>query len=315
MSPSHPAWTETLENLHRPRCYNNLLDMIGSTPLVRLNRVTKALPDSVEIWVKLETMNPSGSVKDRAARQIIIDALESGALQEGQTLLDATNGNTGIAYAMIGAALGIDIHLVMPENVSRQRKEIVATFGARVTYSDPALGNDGTIRLAKKLADEDREGIYFYADQYNNPSNPRAHQLTTAPEIWDQTRGQITHFIAGIGTSATLIGTGRGLKERKGEIEIIGVQPKEALHKLEGLKHLPGSLTPDIYKEEELDDLLWLDTEQSWEMAEQLAQQEGIACGYSSGANVLAALEVASRLERGVVVTVICDHSDRYFGG
>lgn len=307
--------SQRLDERNRPKRYDDLLDMIGSTPLVRLVRLTRDLPDTVQVFVKLETMNPSGSVKDRAARQIINDAIERGDLGQGQTLLDATNGNTGISYAMLGAALGLDVHLVMPENVSRQRKEIVTTFGAKITYSDAAQGSDGAIRLARKLAADDKTGRYFYADQYNNPSNPRAHQITTAPELWAQTKGEITHFVVGIGTSATLMGTGRGLKEFNSKIKIIGVQPTDSLHAVEGLKHLPSSMKPEIYNEEELDDLLWLETEQSWDMAEQMARQEGIACGYSSGANVAAALEVARCLKAGTVVTVICDHSDRYFGG
>ncbi len=314
MSSSHPAWTERLEGVRPPRRHEGLLEVIGATPLVRLRSVTRDLADGVEVWVKMESMNPGGSVKDRPARQIIKDALDRGDLGNGKILLDATSGNTGIAYAMIGASLGIPVHLVMPENVSPQRKEIVEVYGAKIVYSDPMEGSDGAIRLARKLVEEDEEGLYYYADQYHNPSNPRAHQLTTAPEIWAQTGGRVTHFVASTGTSGTVMGTGRGLRERSSTVRIVGSQPADAFHGLEGLKHMPSSLKPGIYKEDELDEIRWIETEDGWDMAETLAKEEGIACGNSAGANVVAALEVARELTEGVVVTVICDHADRYFG-
>ena len=314
MSTTHQAWTERLRSQHAPRLHEGLLEAIGDTPLIRLRHVAAHLKEGVEVWVKMESMNPGGSVKDRPARQIVLDALERGDLGKGKILLDATSGNTGIAYSMIGAALGVPVHLVMPENVSPQRKEIVEAYGAKIIYSDPMEGSDGAIRLARKLVADDEEGRYFYADQYRNPSNPRAHQLTTAPEIWAQTQGRITHFVAATGTSGTVMGTGRGLKERNDAIRVIGAQPSDSFHGLEGLKHMPSSLKPEIYKEEELDEIRWIDTEDGWDMAETMARKEGIACGNSAGANVVAALQVASELEEGVVVTVICDHADRYFG-
>ncbi len=291
-----------------------LLGLVGNTPMVRLSSeaLVGDLPEEVEVWVKLESMNPGGSVKDRPARQIFLDALEQGLLGEGQTLIDATSGNTGVAYAMIGAALGVPVSLVMPANVSTQRKEIVEAYGAELIFSDPMEGSDGAIRKVRKLVEEDEEGRYFYADQYRNESNPRAHELTTAPEIWEQSDQRVTHFVASTGTSGTVMGTGRGLRARNDDIQIIGGQPSDSFHGLEGLKHMPSSIKPGIYEEEELDDVLWIDTDEAWDMAEALAQHEGIACGYSAGANVVGALEVARELSSGVVVTMICDHADRY---
>lgn len=314
MSSTHPAWTDRLEGRHPPTRFESLLELVGHTPLVRLREVTSGLAAGVEVWVKLESMNPGGSVKDRPARQILLDALQRGDLGEGKILLDATSGNTGVAYAMLGASLGVPVHLVMPENVSPQRKDIVRAYGAEIIFSSPMEGSDGAIRLAHRLVEEDEEGRYFYADQYSNPSNPLAHELTTAPEIWEQTCGQITHFVTSTGTSGTIMGTGRGLKKLNPAVQIIGAQPSDGFHGLEGLKHMPSSIEPEIYQEEELDDVLWIDTDEGWDMAELLARREGIACGNSSGANVVAALEVAAGLEEGLVVTVICDHADRYFG-
>ncbi len=314
MSSFHSAWTHRLEKNHPPRRHDGLLELIGDTPLVRLSAVTRELPEDVQVWVKLENMNPGGSVKDRPARQIFGDALEEGKLGDGQVLIDATSGNTGIAYAMIGAALGVDVELVMPTNVSPQRKQIVQAYGAEIVYSDPMEGSDGAIRLVREIVEEDQEGKYFYADQYRNPSNVRAHEMSTAPEIWEQTAGRITHFVASTGTSGTVMGTGRGLKSFNPDIQVIGGQPSDSFHGLEGLKHMPTSIQPGIYEEEELDDIRWIDTDDAWDMADELARREGIAGGYSSGANVVAALEVAQTLESGLVVTVICDHSDRYIG-
>lgn len=293
--------------------HESLLDMVGHTPLVRLSEITGHLPDSVDVWVKLEFMNPGGSVKDRPARQIILDALESGDLTEGGTLIDSTSGNTGVAYSMLGAALGIDVELVMPENVSQSRKHIVRTYGAEIIFSDPMEGSDGAIRKVEEIVENDDSDAYFFADQYNNPSNPRAHETTTAPEIWRQTDETVTHFVAATGTSGTIMGTGRGLKQRNPGISVIGVQPDDAFHGLEGLKHMPTAIVPGIYDESALDDVRRVSTEESWEMAQRLAAEEGIAAGYSAGANVAEAVSVAEEIDEGVVVTVICDHADRYF--
>ena len=220
---------------------------------MRLNHVTEGAGQSVEVWAKLEYMNPGGSVKDRPARQILLDAMAEGALGDGQILIDATSGNTGIAYAMLGAALGVPVQLVMPGNVSPQRRHIIETYGAEIIFSDPMAGSDGAITKVRQIIEEDTEGRYFYADQYSNPSNPLAHTMTTAPEIWTQTHGQVTHFVTSTGTSGTIMGTGRGLKAREESVQIIGAQPADAFHGLEGLKHMPSSIVPTIYDEDELD--------------------------------------------------------------
>lgn len=314
MTETRSGRIERRDRLHPPRRHERLLDMIGNTPLVRLREVTEGVSDGVEVWVKLESMNPGGSVKDRPARQMFLDAIDEGKLGDGQVLIDATSGNTGIAYAMIGAALDIDVELVMPANVSAQRKHIVRTYGARVVFSDPMDGSDGAIRKVRQMVEDDDEGRYFYADQYRNPSNPKAHQTTTAPEIWEQTDGRITHFVTCTGTSGTVMGTGRGLRAKNDEICVVGGQPSDGFHGLEGLKYMPDSIVPEIYQEDELDEVMFLDTDDSWDMADELARREGIACGYSSGANVLAALRVARELDEGVVVTIIADHADRYVG-
>lgn len=299
---------------HPPIRYESILELVGNTPIVRLRSVAEDLPDDVEVWAKLEFMNPGGSVKDRPARRIILDALERGDLGNGRGLIDATSGNTGIAYAMIGAAVGVDVTLVMPENVSPSRKRIVETYGAKIIFSSPMEGSDGAIRKAREVVESDDQGRYWYADQYCNPSNPAAHEATTAPEIWEQTSGRVTHFVASTGTSGTLMGTGRGLRSKNPDVRVIGCQPADAFHGLEGLKHMESSIEPGIYDSDELDDILFCDTDVGWDMAERLALEEGLAAGNSAGANVWAALEVARQLESGVVVTIICDHADRYLG-
>ncbi len=308
----HNPWTKRNSGVHPPLLRESLLEMIGNTPMVRLRHVTSELPDAVEVWVKLEYMNPGGSVKDRPARQIILDALADNKLGDGQTLIDATSGNTGIAYAMLGAALGIPVELVMPGNVSEQRKHIIRTYGATITFSDPMAGSDGAITLVREMLEADEAGAYFYADQYSNDSNPMAHTLTTAPEIWEQTQGRVTHFVTCTGTSGTIMGTCRGLKSRAQTIQVIGGQPADAFHGLEGLKHMPSSIVPGIYHEEELDGIRWIETEAGWDMAERLAAEEGILTGNSGGANVVAAMKVAREFDEGVVVTIACDHADRY---
>lgn len=292
----------------------SLVEMVGNTPLVKLERLSAQINPNVEIWVKLEFMNPGGSIKDRPARQIILDALADGRLGPGKTLIDATSGNTGIAYAMLGAALGIDVLLVMPANVSEQRKHIITTYGAKIAYSDAMDGSDGAIRMVRQMVAEDTQGKYFYANQYANPSNPKAHTLTTAREIFAQTEGRVTHFVACTGTSGTIMGTGRGLKHLNPNIHICGAQPSDSFHGLEGLKHMPSSIVPPIYHEEELDEVFWVDTEDGWDMAERVATLEGLAGGNSAGANIFVATEIAKRIDRGVIVTIMCDHADRYMG-
>ncbi len=288
--------------------------LVGRTPLVELHLDADQRP-GVRVFAKLEYFNPGGSVKDRAAHQIIEDALARGDLSPGKTLIDSTSGNTGIAYAWLGAALGVKVALVMPENVSLARKQIVAAYGAEVIYSDPMEGSDGAIRHVRRLVEAD-PARYFYPDQYSNESNPRAHERTTAPEIWEQTGGTVTHFVCGIGTGGTVMGTGRGLKAFNPKIAAIAVEPAEPLHGLEGLKHMPTSLVPAIYREQELDEKLSVTTDEGWDMADRLAG-EGLLVGHSSGAALVGALLIARRLASqsvpGAVVTLFPDRADRYF--
>jgi cysteine synthase B len=294
---------------------DSLVDLVGNTPLVRLRRIEAATP-GVEIWAKCEFANPGGSVKDRAALRIIHDALARGDLRPGVRLIDSTSGNTGIAYSLVGAALGIPITLVMPENVSEPRKQVTRAYGTELVFSDPMEGSDGAILLARDIVDREPER-WYYPNQYANESNWRAHYDGTGREILAQTRGRITHFVTGIGTSGTVMGTSRRLHEHDRRIRCIGMQPDDAMHGLEGLKHIPSSIVPPIYDESVLDDTIWLPTEEGWDMAERLAHEEALFVGHSSGANVAAALRVAQQLaragERGVVVTVLCDRGDRYF--
>ena len=289
----------------------SLAQLVGNTPLVRLRSLE---PRGVEIHAKLEWFNPGGSVKDRAALQIIQDALERGDLPK-RTLLDSTSGNTGIAYAWIGAALGVRVALIMPGNVSEARKRIARAYGAEVIFSDTQEQSDGAIRLARKLAQEEPDR-WFYADQYSNAANPRAHVLTTAREIWEQTQGRATHVVLGIGTGGTVMGTGRGLKAFDPRVQVIAVEPAEPMHGLEGLKHMPSSIVPKIYVESELDRKLSIDTDAGWDMADRLIADEGLLAGHSAGAAAAGAVQIAQELaargESGVVVTLFPDKADRY---
>jgi cysteine synthase B len=291
---------------------SRIVDLVGNTPLVRIRRLTAHLPDSVQLFAKLEYFNPGGSVKDRAARQILLDGLESGLLGGGRVLTDSTSGNTGVAYAMLGSSLGVPVELVMPSNVSQARKDIIAAYGATIIYSDPLEGSDGAIRLCKERVANDSTGRLWYADQYSNPSNPRAHELTTAPEIIRDTDGGVTHFVAGLGTTGTVMGTGRALKRFNPLIQIVAVEPDAAFHGLEGLKHLESSIVPAIYTADGHDAKLSVSTEDGWDMAERLASEEGLAVGYSSGAAMAGALKLAQSLSQGVIVMIFCDHADRY---
>ncbi len=288
---------------------DSLTQAVGNTPLVRLRSLE---PPGVEIHAKLEWFNPGGSVKDRAALRIIQEALPT---LRGRTLLDSTSGNTGIAYAWIGAALGVRVALVMPGNVSEARKRIARHFGAEIIFSDPLEQSDGAIRLARKLAEDD-PAKWFYADQYSNEANPRAHQLGTAQEIWSQTGGRVTHAVLGIGTGGTIMGTGRGLKAHRRDVQVVAVEPAEALHGLEGLKHMPTSIVPRIYKEAELDRKLSIETDLGWDVAERIIRDEGLLAGHSAGAAAAGAMQVARELselgEGGVVVTLFPDRADRY---
>ena len=291
----------------------SVLDLVGNTPMVRLRGVTAGLPERVEVYAKLEYFNPGGSVKDRAARQMIVEALADGRLSRDKVLIDSTSGNTGVAYAMFCAALGIEAHLVMPSNVSQPRKELIAAYGATIIFSDPLEGSDGAIELAHKVLADDRTGRYFYPDQYSNPANPRAHELTTGPEIVRDTQGRVTHFVAGLGTTGTVMGTGRALRRLAPAARIVAVQPDAAFHGLEGLKHLESSIVPAIYEAAGHDQTVWMGTEAGWAMRERLGREEGLVVGHSSGASVEAALRVAQGLTEGVIVCICCDHGDRYF--
>lgn len=293
---------------------NSILERIGHTPLVRIREVTKHLPLGVEVYAKLEYFNPGGSIKDRAAYRMITEGIQSGQLTKDKVIMDATSGNTGVAYAMIGASLGYAVELVMPKNVSQQRKDIAQSFGAKLTWSSPFEGSDGAIRLAKDLYKKNPDK-YFMPNQYDNENNPQAHFDTTGVEIWEQTSHRVTHFVATMGTSGTVMGTSRRLKRYNPSVYCVGVQPSDSLHGLEGLKHMPSSIVPKIYQEHELDEVLWMETEKSYEMVKRLGKEEGLLVGYSSGAAMLASLQLARRLEQGVIVTVFCDHGDRYFEG
>jgi len=294
----------------------SVLELVGQTPLIRLGQIERLCP-GVELWAKAEFSNPGGSVKDRAATYIIREALVRGDLGSGKRLLDSTSGNTGIAYSMVGAALGIPITLVMPENASLPRKHVTRSYGTELVFSDAMDGSDGAIVLARKLATEHPDR-YYYTNQYANESNWRAHYLGTAVEIWEQTQHRITHFVTGIGTSGTVVGTSRRLHELNPAIRCIAMQPEDAWHGLEGLKHIPSSIVPPIYDESVLDETIWMPTEEGWDMSERIGKDEGLFVGHSSGGNVAAALrvakQVAARGESGVVVTVLCDRGDRYFG-
>lgn len=299
----------------RGRRIESVVDAVGDTPLVRLRGVTKNAPD-IAVYAKLEFHNPGGSVKDRAALRMMQEALKDGRLTRRKTLIDSTSGNTGVAYSLFGAALGIPVKLVMPSNVSRARKDISRAFGTEVIFSDPLEGSDGAIRLVKKLVAEDPD-LLFYPDQYANPNNPLAHYHGTGPEILRDVGDQITHFVAGLGTSGTMMGTARRLREHHRPIRCVAVEPDSAMHGLEGLKHMASSLVPPIYDRAAFDDLYPVTTEDGWDMADRLAREEGLHVGHSSGANVFCASRIAEKLQRegtpGCVVVIVCDRGDRYF--
>jgi cysteine synthase B len=295
----------------RHRRIDSVVDAVGETPLVRLRKLERDCP-GVELYVKLEYANPGGSVKDRPALQIMKDALADGRLGPGKTLIDATSGNTGVAYAIFGAALGQRIALVMPENVTEARKRVARAYGAEIIFSDPMEGSDGAIRLAQRLVGEDPDR-WFYADQYSNPSNPKAHYLGTGREILEQVGDRLTHFVTGLGTTGTMMGTTRRLREHDRPIRCIALEPSDALHGLEGLKHMASSIVPAIYDPGVPDEIRPVDTDDGWDMADRLAAEEGLHVGHSAGANVAGALAVARELAEGCVVTIACDRGDRYF--
>ncbi len=288
-----------------------MADLVGRTPLLRLRGVTDGLPDEVRVWAKLEGFNPGGSVKDRPALRMLQEGLRTGALHPGKTIIDSTSGNTGIAIAMLGAALGYPVHLVIPGNVSVERRQIIEAYGAVAIESDPLEGSDGAIRYCRTLIKENPDR-YFKPDQYFNPANPLAHFETTGPEVWEQTEGRVTHFLAGIGTSGTVMGTGRFLKEKNPNVQILAVEPDDAFHGLEGLKHMASSIVPGIYHETELDGKVPVSTEDGYDMVYRLGREEGLLVGQSAGAACWAALEVAKKIDRGDVVTVFPDFGEKY---
>jgi S-sulfo-L-cysteine synthase (O-acetyl-L-serine-dependent) len=289
----------------------SLLDQIGRTPLLRLHRIIRGVPRSVEVYVKAEWFNPGGSVKDRPVLRMITDAERDGRLTPGKTILDSTSGNAGIAYAMIGAIKGYPVELVVPASASEERKRIIAAYGARLVLSDPLEGSDGAIRMARDMLAAAPER-YFKPDQYNNPANWQAHYDTTGAEILEQTEGRVTHFIAGLGTTGTLVGAGRRLHEADPGIRVIAVEPDAALHGLEGLKHIASSIVPGIYDPGVHDEKVGVSTEAGYAMSRRLAREEGLFVGTSTGAAVHAALTVASRMRAGVMVIIAPDGGDRY---
>jgi cysteine synthase B len=295
---------------HRPP----VADLVGDTPLVRIPSLE---PDAGDVTVhgKLEGANPGGSVKARPALFMIEDGIRQGELGDGQTLVDATSGNTGIAYATLGAAWGIPVALCMPENASEERRRILRAHGAELILTDPVEGQDGAIRRCREIVDED-PGSYFYPDQYNNDANPRSHVETTGPEIWEATDGEVTHLVVGLGTSGTAMGTGRYLKEQAPGIELVGLEPNSPFHGLEGLKHMESSIVPGIFEPKLLDRRLGVGTEASYEEVRRLARQEGLFLGQSSGSAAVAARDLAAELaeagEGATVVAILPDGGDKY---
>ena len=284
---------------------------VGNTPLLPLRRLTRGLPPSVRLFAKAEWFNPSGSVKDRPALNIIRTAIANGDLHPGKRLLDSTSGNMGISYATFGAALGIPVTLTIPENASPERISILRALGAELVLTDPLEGSDGAILVARKLAAE-KPDLYWYADQYDNPANWLAHYHSTGPEIWSQTEGQVTHFLAGLGTSGTMTGVGKYLREMNPNVQILAIQPDEAFHGLEGLKHMETAIKPGIYDVHFADRTLGVSTEDAYAMILRLAREEGLFVGISSGAAAVAALQVVSELDESLVVTVFPDAGYKY---
>ena len=294
----------------RPAVHDSIAKLVGNTPLLRIHLFERRYPD-LEVYAKAEWYNPGGSVKDRAALSMIEEGERTGRLTPGRTIIDSTSGNTGIAYALMGAAKGYGVCLVMPDNVSSERKQLVAAFGAEVVLSDGMEGSDGAIRMVRQIVADDPDA-YFYPDQYNNPANPLAHYHGTGREILEQTNGRLTHFVAGLGTTGTFVGTARRLKEHDSPIQTIAVQPEDAFHGLEGLKHLPSAIVPGIWNPVLADEIWGAPTEAAYDMARAVARSEGVLVGHSSGAALWAIEQLAAEVGHGVVVTVFPDGGDRY---
>ncbi|TMG08683.1 MAG: cysteine synthase family protein [Chloroflexi bacterium] len=289
---------------------SDITRLVGNTPLLRVRLFDRDFP-RVEVYAKAEWFNPGGSVKDRAALAMIEDGEKRGALTHDKTIIDSTSGNTGIAYALIGSAKGYRVQLVMPGNVSAERKSLVTAYGAQIVYSDAGEGSDGAIRMVRDIVASDPQR-YFYPDQYSNPANPRAHYEGTAVEILEQTSGRITHFVAGVGTTGTFVGTSRRLKEHAASIKTIAVEPEDSFHGLEGLKHLPTAIVPQIWDPSLADEVWGCPTEPAYDLARAVARSEGLLVGHSSGAALWAVRRLAGTIQEGVVVTVFPDSGDRY---
>ncbi len=306
--------TKAIQSTLGVRRADSVIDLIGNTPLIRLGKITQDLNSDVEIYAKAEWFNPGGSVKDRPALWMILEGVRSGKLTKDKVIMDSSSGNIAIAYAMLGAALGYRVELVTPENINIERKKTLEAFGSRIIYSNPLEGSDGAIKLAQKLRAQNPEK-YFMPDQYNNPLNPISHYESTGPEILQQTRGRITHFLAGVGTSGTLMGTGKRLREYNPNIKVISIEPAESLHGLEGLKHMATSIVPGIFDPIFPDERLYVPTEDSYRVMKELLKTEGIFVGHSGGAVIHATLEYAKRLDEGVLVTLLPDSGYRYLSG
>jgi cysteine synthase B len=290
---------------------DSIADLIGNTPLLRLRRLEREVPTAVELYAKAEWTNPGGSVKDRPAARMVLDGERAGLLTPGKVILDATSGNTGIAYAMIGATRGYGVKLCIPENVTPERKRILRAYGAELVFTNPLEGSDGAIRHVRRLYESDPDQ-YFYPDQYNNPANWQAHYDTTGPEILSQTGGRVTHFVAGLGTSGTFVGTGRFLRARKPDVQLVSVQPDAPLHGLEGLKHMDSAIVPGIYDAALADVDMRIGTEDAYDCTRRLATEEGLLVGISSGAALCAGLKLARTMAAGVVVMIFSDGGEKY---
>ena len=289
----------------------SILSKIGNTPLIKISRITAGLNPGVEIYAKAEWFNPGGSVKDRAALNMIIEGERSGELTHDKIIIDATSGNTGIAYAMIAAVKGYKVKLAIPSNASDERKKILKAYGAELILTSPLENTDGAQKVIKEIYESDKEK-YFYPDQYNNPANWKAHYKTTADEIWKQTNGKVTHFVAGLGTTGTFVGTSKRLKELNPEIKTISFQPDSPIHGMEGLKHLPTAIVPGIYDKNLSDASIEISTDEAYELVNRLAHEEGLLVGVSSAAALAASLKAAEEIESGVIVTVFPDGGMKY---
>ncbi len=295
-----------------PPVYESVLEAIGNTPLLRLR--LPGIPAGVELWAKCEWFNPGGSVKDRTARSIVAEGERSGALRAGKTIVDSSSGNTAVGLALVGRARGYAVELVMPESVSQERRRLCAAYGARLTFTDAFSGSDGALLRAREMVAREPER-YFYADQYRNPANPLAHYRTTGPELWAQTDGRLTHFVAGLGTTGTVVGAGRYLHERNPRLRVVAVEPDEPLHGLEGLKHLPTAIVPEIYDPSVADEKLTVATESAYAACAEVLDADGLLVGHSSGAALWAARELARAERHTVIVALLPDGGQRYLAG